>query len=200
MTIVTIVEGDGEVGALPVLLRRLVGHHHSVHFVRPKNAHTRNNLTKPGGLERFLELARSEGCDGALVLLDADKVCAAELAWELAERARDVGLPFPVAIVCVKCEYEAWFLASLETIKGRPGIPAGTVYEGDVESKPGVKEWLTAQMPPGRAYKETQDQAPLSAMLDLDLVRQRSRSFRRLEHAVEELLAGVLAVSPQRQP
>ena len=79
-------------------------------------------------------------------------------------------------------------LASLETIAGNCGLPANLKYEGDIESKRGVKEWLTAQMPPGLAYKETLHQVKLTHLIDLDLAQQRSRSFRRLFHAVEELV------------
>jgi len=197
-TIVTIVEGNGEVAVLPVLLRKLVHwEEHYVEFPRPKNAHGRNNLIKPGGIEHFLELARREQqCNGVLVLIDADEDCAKKLALELASRVHNSKLPFPVAIVCAKCEYEAWFLASLATIAGHADIPSGTVYQGDVEDKRGVKEWLTNQMPAGKIYKETQHQSIMTDLLDIELVQQSSRSFRRLQHALEELLAGTPPVTP----
>jgi hypothetical protein len=198
-TIHCIVEGQGEVEALRILIEKLIDwEHQQVTIPRPKSANGRHNLTKTDGLERLLELVRREDeRDGALVLLDADEDCAAELARELAERARKLGLPFPVAVVCAKFEYEAWFLASLETIAGHGSIPAGTRFEDDVEGIGGVKGWLSRQMPGNLMYKETQDQASMTHWLDPDLVRRESRSFRRLEHAIQELLEEGNRVTPE---
>jgi hypothetical protein len=198
-TIVCIVEGQGEVEALRILIeKKLIDwKRQQVTIASLKNVHGRHNLTKDGGLELFLERARREVCNGVLVLLDADKDCAARLARELAARARRLRLPFPVAVVCAKCEFEAWFLASLETIAGHVGIPAGIRFQGDVENKRGAKEWLSDQMPEGRIYKETQDQASMTHWLDPELVRAQSRSFRRLEHAILELLEEGNRVTPE---
>ncbi len=197
--IVPIVEGSGEVDAVPLLLRRLlfeVKHRYEFAIAKPKNAQNRGALI--AHLERFLEYARQEvGCAGVLVLLDADEDCASQLAIGLASRASTLYLSFPVAIVCAKCEYEAWFLASLETIagkplKGRDGLNADAQYDHKkVENLRDVKGWLSANMPPGRAYKETQDQVAMTELLDFNLARERSRSFRRLEHALNEILKAV---------
>ena len=55
-------------------------------------------------------------------------------------------------------------------------------------------------MPAGRTYKETSDQASLTSRLDFELLLSRSRSFRRMRHAVEELVeacdAGTSPVTP----
>lgn len=202
LRIITIVEGYGEVYAMRVLLQKLVDWEtQGAEFPRPKNALGKFNLKKPGGLERFLELARRDPpCDGILILVDADDECPIELASDLAERARGCNLPFPIAVVCAKCEYEAWFLASMETIAGTANsdIPAGTKYESPVEDKRGVKEWLSAQMPDGLSYKESVHQPNMTAHLDVNLAQQRSRSFRRLSHALQELLAGEVTVTPVR--
>lgn len=194
--IIPIVEGDGEERAVPLLLRRLQYEcqRWDLQIAPPKNAHGRDNLLRSGGLERFLSYAWLEPeCAAVLVLLDADEDCPKEIAPQLAERARALNPPCPVAIVLAKCEYEAWFLASLETIagqnlKGRAGLPAGVHFEGDVEAIRGVKDWISRKMLPGRIYKETFDQAPMTALMDFSLARARSRSFRRLEHAFQELV------------
>ena len=46
------------------------------------------------------------------------------------------------------------------------------------------------------SYKETVDQEPFTHRLELDLVQTRSRSFRRLWHAVAELEQGATTVMP----
>ena len=94
----------------------------------------------------------------------------------------------PVAVVIVRWEYEAWFLASLETVGPTVGLPKGTVYEGDVESEHSAKGWIERRLPPGRKYYESLDQASMTARLDLKAAARRSRSFRRLRHALEQLI------------
>lgn len=196
--IYVIVEGDGEVSAAPVLVRRLLNEE----FVRPEfnvprahNGNGRHNLLKPDGLERFLErLRRIADCKGAVVLLDAEEEsrdCPPELAYALAERGKALNLPFPVVVVCAVCEYESWFLSNLHTsIKN--WLLSNAKYEGpNPEMMCGAKEWLSRHMPSGRAYKETEDQARMTACIDIPHTIEHSRSFRRMAHAIEELLAAI---------
>ncbi len=187
-----IVEGKGEVKAVPILLRKLQDEHQRWDFqiARPIRALGEGGLTKH--LERYLSYAVSEpDCVAILVLRDANGDCPKELAPKLADRARSLNLPCPVAIVIAKCEYEAWFLASLESLKDKLGLPADTCFEGDVEAVRNTKSWLSQRMGAGRGYKETQDQAPMTALMDFSLVQSRSRSFCRLEHAFEELIDAI---------
>ena len=107
-------------------------------------------------------------------------------------------------------EYEAWFLASLPSIAGKDvagafTLPANTAYAGDVESISGVKEWITRQIPVvgGRrriAYDERRDQLAMTRLIDPALARANSRSFRRMCHAIEQIVEaidnGVVVVTP----
>lgn len=206
--IVPIVEGQGDEKAVPLLLRKLLGEMNrwDIQIIRPKNAHGRSNLEKEEGLERFIQIALTEpGCAAILVLIDADENCAKQLAERFAERVRAAGVTVPVVIVCAKCEYEAWLLASLETmagkdLKGKPGLPSGLQFEGDVESIRSVKGWLSRHFPGTRNYKEDSDQAPMTELLDTTMARQNSRSFRRLHHAIEQIVeamnSGKVVVTP----
>ena len=207
--IVPIVEGDGEEEAFPPLLRRLLYEqdHYDITVTSPYNAQGRTKLTRPGGIEAYLRYAASEpDAAGIIVLLDLeDDNCAADLARELAARARNVYLNLPVAIVVVVRAYEAWFLASIETIRGKrvkrlAFLPDDTEPPPEPETVRSPKSWLKERLVAGRFYKETLDMAPLTALLDCALVRRRSRSFRRLDHAIEELIAAVdgqvVAVTP----
>ena len=96
----------------------------------------------------------------------------------------------PVTIVFAHREYEAWFLASIEAIARDQNnkFPHNLVFTKDVESKRGVKEWLSSQLPSGYSYKPTVDQARLTNLIDINVAQQRSRSFRRLCHAVEQIV------------
>lgn len=207
--LVPIVEGDGELNALPVLLRRLLHdewQRYDWGILRPINAHGCGGLTTPNGIERFIEYALLEPeCDGVLVLIDGDAVhhlpdrqrpendCSPAFASVLAQRVRALAPRAPVVIVIVRWEYEAWFLASVESIAGRPikglpGLPADTQFSGDVESERNPKGWIEARFPPGRRYSETRDQAAITSLLDLNLVDERSRSFRRLKNAIQQVI------------
>jgi hypothetical protein len=123
-------------------------------------------------------------------MLDADKDCPRELGAQLAQRASDAGVGVPIAVVCAKREYENWFLASAEG------------FDGNVEEFGGAKDWLTRRMPPGLAYRETRDQASYTQAIDIEAAVKASRSFRRLCHALEELVCcidtGTVKVTPCR--
>jgi hypothetical protein len=70
----------------------------------------------------------------------------------------------------------------------RPGLRADARYDGDFEAKRGVKEWLTSQMPAGRAYKPTVDQLPLTRMVDFGVLREKGLPwFGSLERALKFL-------------
>ena len=115
----------------------------------------------------------------------------------MSEHLRTLGLPYPAATVLLYREYEVLFLPCIEQMAGRtlpspsgerPGIVQGTTWEGNWERLRGIKEWLTAQFPPNRAYKPTVDQLPLTQMLDLKKLRDSGlSSFVRLERALKFL-------------
>ena len=145
-------------------------------------------------LESYLEEVFNQGCAAILVLLDADEQCPLEESAKLVERAAALNLNVPIAIVYAKSEYETWFICSLseENSEGiRARLDIHEAVPDNAENIRGAKEWLNNNMPPGRAYKEKTDQAPLTHHIDLDLAHGRSRSFRRFCHAVEELVQGM---------
>jgi len=88
-------------------------------------------------------------------------------------------------------EYETWFLVSLDAIH------PGESYPGNAELHRDAKGWLRKRF----GYREVRDQALYTRSLDIEATRARSRSFRRLCHAFEELIAaqatGQPIVTPQ---
>lgn len=203
-SIVAIVEGPGEVDAVPILLRRILWQeqHWNINISSPIiNAHGIDNMTKIGGLERFLNLAlRRQDCHAILILIDADVNCAKDIAMSFANRAFQNNQHIPTAVVAAKYRYENWFLASCETLAGKCGLIKNLQIIEHPEEIPDPKRWLSNYMDPGRAYRETMHQASMTDLLDLEIVSERSRSFRRMMHAVEELLTGILSGSPQITP
>jgi len=102
-------------------------------------------------LERAIRYHKKfEDCAAILVLLDMDDNCPKIKAPELTQRISKMEqLPFSVVVVCAKPEYEAWFLASLETIHNQH------TFDGDPEAKRDAKGWLRKNY----GYKQTQYQA-----------------------------------------
>ena len=196
-TIVPVVEGDGDVAAFPELLARILLENHN----RPDVlvAQGKSGVVKANGrpnllnkLDKFLHHAQNKpDCDAILVLLDADNDCPVILSRQLSQHCEQVGTKCPVQIVCARRSYESWFLASLDTVKGKSVIPDTATLSGDAENVPNPKQWITALLPRGQAYKETTHQAALSSYIDLDLAHKNSRSFRRLCHALEQLLDAI---------
>lgn len=192
-----IVEGHGEVDAVPVTIRRIA------HQVAPDLALKvlqpfrvpRTKLVKPGELERSVELAaRRAGRNGAiLIVLDSDDECPATLGPELLSRAQATRPDLPIRIVLAKREFEAWFLAAAESLRGRRGLASDLVAPSDPESIRGAKEWLTVRMATGRRYVETLDQSALAAAFDLEKARLASsfdKFFRDVLGLLEQLDKG----------
>ena len=127
-TIVPVVEGPGDVAALPELLGRILLERFNrtdVIVAQGKSgvvtANGRQKLESK--LENFLQHAQYKPeCDAILVLLDTDGDCPVALAQGLLQRCEHMGLMRPLEIVCAHWSYESWFLASLDTIKGQRGI------------------------------------------------------------------------------
>jgi hypothetical protein len=185
MTIVSIVEGDGEVEAVPVLLRRLcdwLTPGIDMHPGKPIKVHRNRFLKRDEEFRRMLLLAAAKATDrgGVLILLDADDDCPVELAAEIRQRASAVIPHRSVSVVCANREFEAWFLAAAQSLDGRRGLrvlPDEAPHDPDAVR--GAKEWLSHRILDGQ-YRATTDQAAFAATFDLDVARQRSRSFQKL--------------------
>lgn len=142
-----------------------------------------------GELERAVELAarRAGECGCILILLDANSDCPKELAPKVLQRAAEARRDRAIRVVLAKMEYEAWFLAAADSIAGERGIDASVVPPDEPETIRDAKGWLSARMPSGRSYRETLDQAALTAIFDLDSART-APSFDKMWRDVSSLL------------
>jgi hypothetical protein len=193
-----IVEGHGEVEAVPVLLRRLANTLDpalNLQVAQPIRV-TKSKLLQPRELERAVELAaRKVGSSGAIfILLDSDEDCPATLGPELLRRARAARSDVSIAVVLAKREFEAWFLAAVESLRGRRGLRTDLEPPAQPENVQGAKEWLTDHMTAGGHYVETLDQPALTAVFDLDAAR-RVDSFDKCWRDVSRLITEL-----QRRP
>lgn len=182
-----IVEGHGERQAVPILLRRILAE--SERFFEPGYPRLlrvpKDSLKKAGGLERHFEAATdfATGSGGVVILLDADDDCPVALKAEFERRLGNTGLARVVAFAVR--EYESWFIAASESLRGQRGLPMDLQTHPDPEAVRGAKEWLARHMNSG--YRETLDQAALSAQFDLDLAAARSPSFFRFRREIIRL-------------
>jgi hypothetical protein len=190
MTIQPIVEGHGEVAAVPVLLRRL----RDLALIHPLevNAPIRRHCTdffEEAELRKAVRLALKQECDGILLIVDGDRDndCPKDQAPEILAWAKDEAGTKPCAVVMAYREYEAWFLASIESLRGKRSIRQDAESHPNPEVPKGAKEQLEDRMEAGSSYQETADQPALSAQFDMEPTYRKCRSFRHLVKVFGEL-------------
>lgn len=190
----SVVTGHGEVTALPVLLRRIAGEvapSIAIECPRPVRV-PEGRIGKPAELERAARLAsrRLVRPGGVIVLLDADddSACPASRGPELLSVAQKATGGAAVSVVLAKREFESWFLAAAESLRGVRGLRVDLAAPFDPEGVRGAKEWLSDRKTDGFRYRETSDQAALAAQFDLATARRRSPSFAKLCRDVRRLL------------
>jgi hypothetical protein len=185
LTIITsIVEGDGEVAALPILLRRLsewLTPGAEPHISHPIRVRRDRFLNRPEEFRRHLLLAAGKCTEQGwiLVLLDADDICPAEYAPQILQRAQALVPHRRLSLVFANREYEAWFIAAAASLNGHRGFVFREAVGFDPEQRRDAKGWLRERMIDS-AYRERTDQPAFTATMDLPQVHQRSRSFRKL--------------------
>ena len=214
--LVLLVEGDGDVQAVPSLVGQLLAQ-------LPDDCQGQlfldNAPMRIGGIHKITgkrqgDLARHLGnaakrpkLGGALLILDgdADRVegqcfCAVDVARTIAQRATPAGAGkrFSFAAVFLRQEYESLLLAVANQLPGlKPGVTLPPAAE---ESPRDAKGWLHENLADG--YNPTDRRLELTrAVRDWTPVHLLN-CFQRLEHALMELAVAVTTsrhiVSPQR--
>jgi len=200
LRIASIVEGHGECEAVPILVRRIAQTLDPAlaPVVHPVIRVPASKLVKQGEIERAIELAarKNAGQGGILVLLDSDDGCPARDGPALLQRAIKARPDLPIAVVFAKREFEAWFLAAAESLRGQRGLPEDLTGPPDPEAVRGAKEWLGDRMRHGHGYAESSDQPALTAVFDMNAAR-RADSFDKCHREISRLLN---LLRPGRQP
>jgi hypothetical protein len=190
MKIVSVVEGDGEVQALPVLLRRVAyqAEAFDIEIPHPIRVHRDRFLNRPEEFSRVVRLADSKALEGdlILILLDADDDCAAAVASDILNRASAIVPHKIVSAVLAVAEFEGWFVAAAESIAGHRGLPIGITSPPRPEEIRDAKGWLSDRML--NRYHEVSDQPALAQAFDFDAAAASSRSLRKLLKEVQSAL------------
>jgi hypothetical protein len=209
-------EGHGEVSALPILINKLLeekGATRSLYLDRDvirtgfsslvKWDKTKKQPDYSIWLSRVALATGRREVGGVLAVYDGDipqfpagsesAFCPATAAKSMAEAAKasGAGKLFSLAVVFACPEYETWLVAGAESFAGRQLSDGRVLLPKDVniptsdfESR--GKRWLEKHC---EGYRETRDQAMLTELLDVDILRGKNlKSFTRLEHAIDQLL------------
>lgn len=190
MRVVPVVEGEGEVKAVPVLLRRMIeiaGGFEQLEISRPIRV-KRNQLLKQEGFAAALRLARIQNSGVVLILFDSDGECPVNIRDTLEGWASAEASDMNCQIVIAHHEYEAWFLSSIHSLRAHPTVRDEAMVHPDPESRQGAKEQLSVRMHAGTSYSPTAHQAAFSQALDMAAAYNQCRSFRKLAAAFGEIL------------
>lgn len=128
-----------------------------------------------------------------MVDCDWDGGCPAREGPALAQRARHARSDMQISVVLAKKEYEAWFIAAAESLRGQCGLSQELVADPNPESIRGAKEWLSKHMPQNRRYAETIDQPALTALFNMQVAR-RADSF---DKCCREIVRLLIALRPE---
>jgi Domain of unknown function (DUF4276) len=187
-----IVEGDGDMQAVPPLMRRVLNDVLFRSDVTVLRAQKRGEWPRvKRDFERVYRSARLEAAP-ILWVVDFDgedcRDSSVERKW-LGEQARRIDSSGRVEVVFMIQEYESLFLSEPRALRQTfPELRSDLAFPPNPEAIRNAKGWISTALPKGRAYKPTIDQARITARLDLDALRSTSESYRRFERAVQTLV------------
>jgi hypothetical protein len=192
--IAPIVEGHGEVQALPVLLRRLAS------VVTPEIDLRLNPAlrVKVGSFldekdvryfARHIELAcrkaKAWPKSCVVILLDCEDFCPAELGPKILQRALNCRSDIAFVVILAHREYETWFLTAAESLRGVCGLPNDLCAVPKPEAVRDAKRWLSSKMPV--PYNEPEHQPRMTEAFSFEQAMQ-SQSFNRAFNKLKDFL------------
>jgi hypothetical protein len=148
-------------------------------------------LNRPDERSRALNLAAIKGTGApmsfVLIVLDSDGACPAESAPALLSPCREARSDCRLALTFAHREFEAWFIAAAESLRGYRGLPKNLVRPSDPESIQDAKGWIK-QLRSERAYSPTIDQAAFASNFALNEARVHAPSFDKFCRDLTDML------------
>ena len=189
--VASIVEGHGEVDALPTLLKRISQAEapgQSLGVNQPIRVKSGSYLNDEIYFRRYTMLAAAKAAqsDGfVLILLDCEDNCPAQLGPALLARAQAVRNDVGYLVVLAYREFESWFLAAARSLRGHHGLPADLEPPQAADNIRNAKGWLGDRME--LPYDPVIHQIEFCRVFDLQQARNNP-SFSRFYTRVAKLL------------
>lgn len=167
-----IVEGHGEIEAVPLLIRRIFAEASRQEVPRinpPIRVKSGSFLNNSDYFSRYVNMAAAKAAQAGgeiLILLDCDDDCPATLGPLLLSKALSVRNDVPTTVVLAHREYETWFLAAAKSLGGCSGLPVDLTPPSASEAIRGAKEWLGNRM--GQSYDPIIHQVSFTSRFDLE--------------------------------
>lgn len=188
--ILPIVEGDGDLKAVPLLLRNLLTFH-GLHETQILPPHKRSELPKVvAGFDNYFRMALKENA-AILLVLDFDCEycdCPVMEAEKLYRHAQAIRSDWPFKIAFLVKEFESLFLAEAQAATNVLALPPDIEFPDKPETIRDAKGWLSKALPKGSTYKPTVHQAKITAHLNFEKLRETSSDFQHLENALLHLV------------
>jgi hypothetical protein len=178
-----IVEGHGEEEAVPHLIRRIYSEYGEgvlPEINKPIRVKPSSFIQDAEYFQKYVALASMKAASKngkVLILLDCDDECPASIGPKLLADAMRVRTDVPIVVVLATREYESWFLAAADSLRGYKGLSETMVAPENFEQIRGAKEWLSQRM--SVKYSPINHQAAFTIKFDLEMAR-KSLSFDRL--------------------
>ncbi|WP_166846072.1 DUF4276 family protein [Isoptericola sp. BMS4] len=190
--IASVVEGHGEVQGLPRMIQRIAQEKCATYVDAPKphRVPRATMVHRPEELQKAVrfQAARFDGPGGVVVLADSDDDDADDLCRVLQESVDAAGASRPVVATVAVREYEAWFLAGIESLRSHGAVRDSAAYDGDPERPRNPKLRLEELM--YESYGSVRHQVAFNMLLDLDRAAERSPSFARFVESLGSLVRG----------
>lgn len=194
-----IVEGHGELEAVPALLHRIAldsGLPAQLLVNPPIRIKSGSLLNDKPYFHKYVSLAAAKAAARAgtvLLLLDCEDDCPRELGPRLLSAAQSVRPDVSYLVALAYREYESWFLAAATSLRDEWGLPENLHPPGNVEAIRNAKGWLGSRM--RESYDPGRHQLAFTRLFDIQQART-SPSFDRLYLRVLQLLSGAPMIGP----
>jgi hypothetical protein len=190
--LLAIVEGQGDAKAIPLLIRNILKarHIYDIKLLPPQRRGEYPVVAK--NFDRLFEIAVRLEKAPILWVMDFDAEgcnCPYEAAQALLDRAAELRPGWPIEIAFLVKEYEVLFLHDENATRHVfPDLAKDKPFPSSPEKIRDAKGWISERLPSDKAYSATAHQEKITAQLNLDLLRQKSKDFAHLERAILKLI------------